>query len=78
MKHSNPPTLQELFDQIRELQKGDEPDENDLTIQKVMSEFKWGKGKSRKYLDRLTEKGVVKQEMIHGKGGHMTMVWRAA
>ncbi len=74
---TKPPTLQDLFEQIREIQKQDEPQENDLTINRVMQEFKWGKSKTRRYLDRLTEKGVVKQETITGKGGKLTLVWRA-
>lgn len=74
---SNPPTLQQLFDQIRELQAGDEVLESDLTINRVMAEFHWGKSKAKHYIKKLAESGVVKQELVRGKGGKQTMVWRA-
>jgi response regulator of citrate/malate metabolism len=75
-KSTKPPTLQDLFEQIREIQKADEIQENDLTMNKVAKEFGWGKTKSRRYLDALTNKGIVTVESIIGNGGKMTMVWR--
>ncbi len=74
---SKSPTLQDLLDQIREIQITDELQEGDLTIARVCTEFKCGRTKARKYLDQLSEKGIVKQERVTGNAGKVTNVWRA-
>ncbi len=74
---SKPPTLQDLFEQIREIQQKDEVLEQDLTVKKVMEEFDWSKSKSRRYIEILEKNGTVKREMVRGEGGKQTLVWRA-